>query len=85
MILKHNAAENMKSLISSGIDRENLAEIAGITRQQCWRILSGRSFPEIDTCERIASSLDLPLTALMLEPREFSKIFNKKKKFVALS
>jgi len=45
-----------------------LASQVGITRPNMSNIVSGKSKPSLDTLERIAQSLDVPITELFEQP-----------------
>jgi len=45
-----------------------LASQVGITRPNMSNIISGKSKPSLDTLERIASALNLPITELFEQP-----------------
>ena len=48
---------------------EALARSSGVSRAMLWQIEQGRSAPTLKVLERIAASLDVPLTALLHEER----------------
>lgn len=50
--------------IERGISKQQLARAAGVSRQQLWRVLAGKSELTTSLCERIAAALRTEGTAL---------------------
>lgn len=48
-----------------GLNREQLAEQAGLTYAGLWGVLTGRHRPKLDTAARIATALGVPVTRLV--------------------
>jgi transcriptional regulator with XRE-family HTH domain len=48
-----------------GLNREQLAERAGLTYAGLWGVLTGRHRPKLDTAARIATALGVPVTRLV--------------------
>ena len=52
-----------------GITFGELSKKAGISREYLSHMLSGRSSPTLDFCEKIAAALETSLEALLAEPQ----------------
>lgn len=57
-------------LKSKGMKVSSLAESVGITRANMSNIVNGKSMPSLETLEKIASALELDITALFEQPQK---------------
>lgn len=81
--------EIKKILKQKNITQVELANMLGISKIGINLIVNGKSSPSLDTLERIANILDVPVSSLLAEkekPRTFSAIINNNgKAFVVFS
>lgn len=72
MSSQENFRANIRAAIKSrGITQRIVAERAETSAAYVNRVISGEISPSLETCDRLARALGLPLVALIIHPSDF--------------
>jgi len=70
-----NFCANLRAVLDDrDISQRDFAAKLGTKQPYISRLLNGGVDPGMNVCQRIADLLDIPLTLLLAEPEEFSKV-----------
>lgn len=69
--------KNLASLCSEHGSIQKLADDAGMTRAYVSNVIHGKVSPSLEHAANIASALNLSLSDLLMDPKEFSRQIQK--------
>lgn len=76
MVVTKNFAANVDAALKAKhLSQREFAASVGTSYTFLNRIIKGHAAPSLETCERIADALEIPLADMLADPKKFARSF----------